>query len=161
MKIYKTQKEIEKDIKDEVLTINGDVKFDCSFNIEASIKVIAGDIKARDIKARDIEAGDIEAGDIEAWDIEAGDIEVGDIEAWDIKARDIEAGNIIYYAFCSILGSIKCLSIKARRDNHSEPKCLDGALTIKEEEKKHVEIKVEGKTVKISRESAKALGLIK
>jgi len=30
MKIYKTQQEVEKDIKDGVITIQGDVKFECS-----------------------------------------------------------------------------------------------------------------------------------
>jgi hypothetical protein len=59
MKIYKTQKEVEKDIKDGVLTIKGDVKFECSISIAASIKVIAGDINARNINAWDINAWDI------------------------------------------------------------------------------------------------------
>lgn len=57
MKIYKTQEEVEKDIVDGVLNINGDVKFECSINIDTPI--IAGDIIA----------GDIIAWDINAWDI--------------------------------------------------------------------------------------------
>ena len=51
MKIYKTQREIEKDIKNEVLEIDGDVIFECSFSINASIKVTAGNITAKDINA--------------------------------------------------------------------------------------------------------------
>ena len=58
-KIYKTQKEIEADIKDGVLAIEGDVSFECSFSIDARIEVKAGDIKAWNIKAGNIEAGDI------------------------------------------------------------------------------------------------------
>ena len=110
MKIYKTQKEVEKDIRNNVLAIEGDVKFECSINIEASIKVSAGNILARDISARDISAGNILAGDI--------------------LARDISAKNILYYAFCCAYNSIKCLSIKARRDTHQEPICLGGKLEI-------------------------------
>ena len=54
MKIYKTQKEVEKDIKDGVLAIKGDVKFECSILIEAKIIITAGNINARDITAWDI-----------------------------------------------------------------------------------------------------------
>ena len=56
MKIYKTQSEVEKDIKNGVLAIEGDVRFECSISIEASIKVSAGNISARDISARNISA---------------------------------------------------------------------------------------------------------
>ena len=115
MKIYKTQAEVEKDIKDGILTINDDVTFECSIDIEA-------DIRARNINARGIRAGGIRAKDINAWDI----------NAWDITATDIS-----YYAFCDVYNSIKCTSIKARRGKHAEPICLDGQLEIitKEEEK--------------------------
>jgi hypothetical protein len=57
MKIYKTQQEVESDIKDGVLYIEDDVIFECSISINAFIY------------ARDINAGDIKAGDIKAWDI--------------------------------------------------------------------------------------------
>ena len=48
MKIYKTQKEVEKDIVDGVLEINEDVTFECNIDIDASIN--AWDIKAWDIE---------------------------------------------------------------------------------------------------------------
>ena len=60
MKIYKTQKEVEKDIKNGMLVVNESVEFKCSINIDASLK-IAGDIKAWDINAKDINARDINA----------------------------------------------------------------------------------------------------
>ena len=104
MKIYKTQREIEKDIKNGVLEIDGDVTFECSFSINASIKVNAGNITA----------GDINAGNINAWNINAGDIS--------------------YYAFCVVYDSIKCISIKAKREKAQEPICLDGKLEIKQKE---------------------------
>ncbi len=126
MKIYKTQSEIEKDIKDGVLEIKGDVKFECSFSISASIRVIEGNITA--------------------WDINAGNINAENINAWDINAWDINAGNILYYAFCCVYNSIKCFSIKAKREVHSEPICLDGKLEIKKSNEetagKKVRIKV-------------------
>lgn len=63
MKIYKTQKEVEKDIKNDVLEIEGDVTFECLVSISASIKV-TGNINARNINAWDINARDINARNI-------------------------------------------------------------------------------------------------
>jgi len=37
MKIYKTQEEVTADIKDGVLAIKGDVRFECDISIRASI----------------------------------------------------------------------------------------------------------------------------
>lgn len=113
MKIYKTQSEVEKDIKNDVLAIEGDVCFECSISISASI-VVTGNINARDINARDINAGNINAGNI--------------------TARNINAGDILYYAFCCVYQSIKCLSIKAKREIHQEPICLEGEVKIKKTE---------------------------
>ena len=53
MKIYETEEAIKADIKDGVLAVDEDVKFECSFSIEAKLK-IAGDITARNITARNI-----------------------------------------------------------------------------------------------------------
>ena len=135
MKIYQTQQEVEKDIKDGILAIEEDVKFECSISIEASIKVIgdinAGNIKAGDINAGNINASDIDAGDINARNIDAGDINARNINAWDIDAGDINARDILYYAFCCVYNNIKCLSIKAKRDVYKEPICLDGSLELK------------------------------
>jgi len=164
MKIYKTQEEVEKDIKNGVLAIEGDVKFECSISIEAKIIVSAGNISAWNISAwnisawnisaGDISAGNISAGDISAWNISAGDISAGNISArdisarnisaWNISAWNISAGDISYYAFCVSYNSIRCVSIKARRDNHQEPVCLDGKLEIIPKEKPET-----GKKVKI------------
>jgi len=94
MKIYKTQQEVEKDIVNGVLAIEGDVRFECSISISASIKVTCGNITAGDITARDINAGDINAWVINAGDITARDINAGDINAWVINAGDINAGDI-------------------------------------------------------------------
>jgi len=134
MKIYKTQQEVERDIKNGVLAIEGDVRFECSITISASIKVTNGGITAGDITARDINAGNIYAGDITAGDITARDINAGNIYAGDINARNIDAWDILYYAFCCVYKSIKCVSIKAKRDSHHEPICLEGSLEIKKKE---------------------------
>ena len=66
MKIYKTQSEVEKDIKAGVLTVNEDVRFECSISIEAKI-IVQGDINARDINAWDIDAGNINARNIKYY----------------------------------------------------------------------------------------------
>ena len=136
VKIYKTQSEIETDIKNGVLVIQGDVKFECSISINASIKVISGNIDAKDIRALDINAEDINAKDIRAWDINADNIDALDINAKDINAWNINVDNIVYNAFCSVYNSIKCLSIKASREVHSEPVCLEGKVEIKKLEDK-------------------------
>ena len=109
MKIYTTQQEIEADIKDGVLAIEGDVKFECSFTIDASIVV---------------------RGNIDAHNIDAFDLTAYNIDAFDLTAYNINAHNISYYAFCNVYFSIECESIKARRPSHSKPVCLDGKLTI-------------------------------
>jgi cytoskeletal protein CcmA (bactofilin family) len=148
MKIYKTQKEVEKDIKNGMLIINDDVKFECDISIKASMRVVgnitaweinaweinAGNINAWDINAWNITAGEINAENITAWEINAGAINAGDITARNITAWDITAGDILYYAFCSVYQSIKCVSIKANREIHHKPICLDGKLEIKEPE---------------------------
>ena len=149
MKIYKTQSEVEADIKNGVLAISGDVKFECPISIDASIIVTNGNITARNITARNINAWDITAWDITAGDINAGDINARninalnitarDITAWEINAGDINAGDISYHAFCSAYQSIKCTSIKSRRPKAQEPICLDGQLEIKPKEDEDVE----------------------
>ena len=145
MKVYQTQQAVENDIKDGVLAIESDVKFECSISINASI-VVKGSINAGDINAWSINAGNIHAGDINAWNINAGninawninawDINAWNINAWDINAWNINAMDIYYYAFCCVYESIKCLSIKSRRSTAKEPICLDGRVEILQNEKK-------------------------
>ena len=130
MKVYKTQSEVEKDVKNGVLAIEGDVKFECSISILASIVVNAGNIDAGDINA-----GNINAWDINAWNINARNINAGYINAWNINAGNINAGDInardiLYYAFCCVCKSIKCFSIKAKREKFQAPICLEGLLEI-------------------------------
>jgi len=153
MKIYKTQEDVEKDVTYGVLNIKGDVKFECSISIRASIVVRGGNINCRNINCEDINCGNIDCGNIDCGNIDCGNIDCGDI-----NCVDIDCGDINYYAFCCVYGTIKCLSWKARGDNHKEPICLEGKLIIKDKGK--VKITCEGKEVEISRESAKALSLI-
>ena len=130
MKIYKTQNEVERDIKDNVLALDESVEFQCSINIKASLQ-IEGNINAKDINAWDISAWNINARNINAGDINARDISAGNINAWDINARNINARNILYYAFCVVYNSIKCISIKGRRVGYAEPIALDGKIEFK------------------------------
>mgnify|MGYP001581601887 CR=1 FL=1 len=150
MKVFKTQKEIEAGIKNDVLEITGNVRFECSLDINASILIKATDletgnidamditawnikawnINARDIKAGNINARNIDARNIKAWDIKAENIDAGNINAGDINARDINAGNIVYYAFCCVYKSIRCFSIVATHVKSHPPICLDGEVEI-------------------------------
>ena len=99
-------------------------------------------IKAYDIKACDIKAFNIQANGINAWDINAYNIEAWDIIAWNIKAINIKVENIFksttinardirYHAICLAYSSIKCNSIKGRRDN-AKYFVLDGEIEILE-----------------------------
>ena len=95
MKVYNTLEEVNEDIVDNVLTIQGDVTFTMPLlKIDASILVKAGNIKAWNINAGSIDAWNIDAGSIDAWNIKAWDINAGDINAGDINAGSINAGNI-------------------------------------------------------------------
>ena len=134
MKIYYSQQEVEKDIKNNLLEIEGDVKFECSISINASIKV------SGNIDAWNINAWDINANDIDACNVDARDIDANDIDANNINACNINACNISYYAFCISYNSIKCSTIKAKRENHIEPICLDGELEIKKEDVEIIQI---------------------
>ena len=129
MKIYKTQDEVNADIKNGLLVINESVTFTFNLSIKASIKVF-GNIDAGDIDAENIDACNIDACNIDAGDINACNIDACNIDAWDIKAKNIDAWNILYSAFCCVYRSIFCLSIKAKREKHSQPICLDGKLEI-------------------------------
>ena len=104
MKIYKTEAELMKDVVNGSLVIEDSITL--KFNMTIRINITAWDITAGDITARNINAGDINAWDINAW-------------------------NILYYAFCCVYNSILCLSIKAKREKHQKPICLDGKLKLK------------------------------
>ena len=104
MKIYKTEAELMKDVVNGSLVIEDSITL--KFNMSIRINITA-------------------------WDINAGNITAGNITAWDITAGDINAGNILYYAFCCVYNSILCLSIKAKREKHQKPICLDGKLELK------------------------------
>jgi len=169
MKIYYSQQEVEKDIKNNLLEIEGDVKFECSISINASIKVSgnidayninAWDINANDIDACNVDARDIDANDINAGNIDANDINAKNIDAYNINAYNINACNISYYAFCISYNSIKCSTIKAKRDKHSEPICLDGKLEIKKADQEVETIKIGDQTYN-KQEVEKALKDIK
>ena len=124
MKIYKTQEEVNADIVDGVLSIKGDVRFEFSLKIQASINVEAGNIDAWDINA----AGNI---NIDAWGNinAAGNINAGG----NIEARgNIDAGNVLFYAVCFAYISFVCKSVKGRRNN-SKYFCLDSDVQIKSE----------------------------
>ena len=104
MKIYKTKEEIEKDIVNNKLIINDDVKIECDLTFPRV--------------------------DIYAWNINANNINAGNIDAWDINAEDINAEDIKYYAVCFAYDNIKCKSIKGEKEN-AKHFCLDGKIIYK------------------------------
>ena len=149
--------EIRIDVPDGVIRNlkAGDIR---AKDIRADGDLTAWDITAKDIRADgDLTADNILAGDITAWDILAGDITAkdilarrditagnitakdiradGDLTAGDITAKDITAGNISYYAFCICYDSCTCASVNGRRIKALHVQCLDGSLTVKDNER--------------------------
>lgn len=136
MKIYKTQQEIEVDIKNGALDCNyKDVKFECDININEDI-INAYNVTAKNINSKNIFvygniiANNINAKNIRVNNIIADNIIADEIIADDINSKNITADYISYHAFCCVYHSIKCKTFKARRDNSNEPICLDGELKI-------------------------------
>jgi len=50
--------------------------------------------------------------------------------AGDIKAGNIKAKNILYWAFCCVYSSIRCISIKGTRKKCAKPLVIDGEIII-------------------------------
>ena len=111
-----------------------------NFNLNVAANIIAKDIQALNIDAWDINArhidvnnidsiGNINALNINALNINANDIVAGDINSsWAINAR-----NIYYHAVCFAYNSIRCKSIKGRKEN-AKHFVLDGELEIEKNE---------------------------
>ena len=57
MKIYKTQAEVEADIKDGLLRVNDDIKIECNININASI--ICWDLNCMNLNCMDLNCWDL------------------------------------------------------------------------------------------------------
>lgn len=113
MKIYKTQEQIERDVKNGMLIVDDDVEFEVSFKIDASLKI----------------NGSILAWNITAWNITARNISAVDISAWDISVGGITARDIAFNAVCYAYRTFKCKSIKGTRKN-SKYFCLDSDVKI-------------------------------
>jgi len=120
--IINTEEELEALVdKNNNIIINDDLMINCDIDIDVF------DIEAKNIKARDIKARNIDAYDIKAYNIDADNIEAWNIRAWNIEARDINANNIDanninaydinYQVFCIAYKSLKCKTIKGRRQN--------------------------------------------
>jgi rubrerythrin len=158
MKIYKTQKEFEKEIKDGVFFSDESIdltEFDLNVNADIEVKgsIIAKNITAKNIHADDISAWDINmnnivarnimawninaSGNIEVIDIKAENISANDISAIDIKAKNINARDVTYYAVAFAYNSIKVRSIRGMRKN-AKHFVLDGKLEIEDEKNKIV-----------------------
>ena len=133
MKTYKTQAEVEAEIKDGVWFVLESVTIEASIKISARIEIV-GDIDARNIDARNIRALNINALNINAWNINALDINARNIiaqniNASDIIAQNINASDINFYAVCVAYVSFKCKSWKAQRDN-GKAICMDSEIVI-------------------------------
>jgi hypothetical protein len=127
MKIYNTIEELQKDIVDDTLSIDGDININFDLDMPKLVikaqriwarninvnNIDAYNIDAENINAKDIDAHNINAWRIWAWNIRARIIKAQDIKAWDISAFSIKAKNISYHSCCYTKCNLICDSIKS------------------------------------------------
>jgi len=121
MKIYKTQQELEADIKDGLLKVNDDVKIECNININASI--ICWNLDCMNLNCGNLNCGDLNCGNLNCWNLDCRDL----------NCMDLHCRNLSYYAVAFAYESFKCKSIEGRRNN-SKHFCLDSEVKITGEE---------------------------
>ena len=117
MKIYKTQAEVESDIKDGLLRVNDNVKIECNISINASII-------CWDLDCGNLECMDLDCKDLNCWDLNCWDLNCRNLNCWDLNCMDLS-----YSAVAFAYESFKCKSIKGRRNN-SKHFCLDSEVII-------------------------------
>jgi len=101
------------------------------------------DFNGRNFNGRDFNGGNFNGGDFNGRDFNGGDFNGG----------NFNGKKVSYWGFFNCYGSIKCESIKGRRELHAEPICLNGELEIiKPAEEsligKEVEVKIGDKVYK-------------
>ena len=112
MRIYKTQQEVESDIKDGLLRVNDNVKIECNISINASII-------CWNLDCMNLNCGNLNCGNLNCWDLDCGNLNCRDLNCWDLR----------YYAVAFAYESFKCKSVVGRRDN-SKHFCLDSEVKI-------------------------------
>ena len=136
MKIYKTQQEVEADIKDGLLKVNDDIKIECNININASIMcrdLDCGYLYCQNLDCWDLDCMDLNCGDLNCMDLNCMDLDCKDLNCMDLNCRDLHCGDLSYYAVAFAYESFKCKSIEGRRNN-SKHFCLDSEVIITGEE---------------------------
>jgi len=147
MKIYKTQAEVESDIKDGLLKVNDDVTFDCDINIKAHI--ICKDLDCRDLNCGNLNCGNLNCGNLNCRNLNCGDLNCGnlncrnlncgnlncmdlncmDLNCWNLNCGDLNCMDLSYYAIAVAYYKFKCKSVVGRRNN-SKHFCLDSKIVI-------------------------------
>ena len=127
MRIYKTQQEVESDIKDGLLRVNDNVKIECNISINASI--ICWDLDCGDLDCWDLDCGDLNCGDLNCMDLNCMDLDCKDLNCMDLNCRDLNCMDLSYYAIAVAYYKFKCKSVVGRRNN-SKHFCLDSEVII-------------------------------
>ena len=112
MRIYKTQAEVEADIKDGLLRVNDDVKIECNISINASII-----------------CWNLDCMDLDCKDLNCGNLNCEDLNCEDLNCRDLNCWDLSYYAIAVAYYKFKCKSVVGRRNN-SKHFCLDSEVKI-------------------------------
>jgi hypothetical protein len=123
MKIYKTQAEVESDIKDRILRVNDNVKIECNISINAIII-------CRNLNCRNLNCWDFNCRNLNCWNLNCMDLNCKDLDCRDLNCENLNCRNLSYYAVAFAYESFKCKSVKGRRNN-SKHFCLDSEVKIK------------------------------
>ena len=127
MKIYKTQQELEADIKDGLLKVDDDVKIECNININASI--ICWNLDCGYLYCQNLDCWDLDCMDLDCGDLNCGDLNCMDLNCGDLNCKDLNCGDLSYYAIAVAYYKFKCKSVVGRRNN-SKHFCLDSEVII-------------------------------
>jgi len=122
MKIYKTQQELEADIKDGLLRVDDNVKIECNININASII-------CWNLDCMNLNCGNLNCWNLNCWNLDCRDLNCRNLDCRDLNCMDLHCRNLSYYAVAFAYESFKCKSVVGRRNN-SKHFCLDSEVII-------------------------------
>ena len=134
-----TKEELRDVYCNDLFLMNDDERFDFNgrnFN--------GRNFDGRNFNGYDFNGWDFNGLDFNGYDFNGRNFNGRNFDGWDFNGWDFNGRNfdglyfngkkVSYYAFFNCYGSIKCESIKGKRENHAEPICLDGELEIKTKE---------------------------
>ena len=134
-----TREELRDVYCNSLFLMNDDKRFDFNGGNFNGRNFTGGNFNGRNFNGVDFNGwgftgGDFNGRNFTGRNFTGGDFTGRDFNGGDFNGSDFNGKKVSYWAFFNCYGSIKCESIECRRENHSEPICLDGELEIKTKE---------------------------